>query len=518
MASVSGESGPGKKHAHSLATMDATNAVAELTLGAFQMVLMHGSKYLTTCDLGRLSICCKTMSNMTEETGAWKRVFEEAVSGAAMCKAEIVPIQWHKNHKKSTWNGEPGLLECFAKPTSQVITSAGYKQAASCLLSKTCFHCGKMAGTANPVTMTRTCDGCSDSLESHWITSKSKAKEAFLLSENDCSSLKSASIPFVMSIKPDAKVKTSVVFLISDIMELSFAKHGGADGLAAEFAKRKTSAANRYQKKQSTDKPQKKRPKIEQLSDRPADDLASLRYFCTMSNFPIPTVIPGQIGRVEMTHSSKCNVCNARGTLRDIVPHERLEHNIYSTEYTEDVVPETCPPFAGVSLSIPPEISPAEELVQLVASAVVQYESCSANYSWDERCVSKRFNTTFTFGDCRVAVDCDKFIGTDIDVNNIDISYQTRPSTLPVRLLHLEWGETFDPFDESSKKSFQKLNAALGLQETRSSQLVAALIARAVGVEAFLESYCEDDPSEAAYPNIYSAWTLLKACRDTSSK
>ena len=253
---------------------------SNLTFKALQVTLEHGSEYLTKVDLGNLSACSRTMDNMTEETGAWKLIFQDAAAAGAECKPEYLPMQWHQTHKKMTWDGEPGLLECFAKPTSQVIASVGYKRAAGCLLSKTCFHCGRMAAVANPVTMMRVCDLCSESNENLWIIAKTKAKEAFLLSEKDCASLRSASVPFSLTSKPGEKAKNSIVYLMSDVMQASYAKHGGADGLAAEFAKRKAAAASRYQKKQNTDKPQKKRPKIEQVSDRPANNLSSLRFFC----------------------------------------------------------------------------------------------------------------------------------------------------------------------------------------------------------------------------------------------
>lgn len=496
---------------HGLVPSDSSN----LTLAALQTMLTHGSEYLHELDLGHLSICSKTVSNMTEETGAWKCVFEAAAAAGQVCKNEVVPFLWHKDHPKVTWNGEAGMLECFAKPSPQVLASVGYKHAARCLLTKTCFLCGKMAGNANPITMMRTCDGCADSNESMWIIAKSKAKEAFLLSEKDCSSFRSAPVPFSLSGKPGEKAKTSVVFLISDVKEASFAKHGGADGLATEFAKRKTAAASGYNKSQSTNKPQKKRPKIARLSDRPADDLASLRYFFGMS-LPIPTVFAGHFGPVKMTHSAKCKVCNARGTIRDIVMHERVEHTVLVAGHW--VVPEPCPPYEDVSLSIPANIKPAEELVQLLASADIQHEFGTKNNSWDDRCVSEKFNSTFTFGDCKVVIDCDKFIGTEIDMNLISILYQTGPATLPVYLLRVERGEAMAPFDEASKKCFENLKAALGLQKTSSTQLLAALISRAVSVEDFLDSYCEDDPSEADYPIIHGAWSLLKACHESSSE
>lgn len=484
-----------------------------LTLGALQTMFVHASEYFTVCDLGRLSVTSKTVGNMADKSVAWKLIFERAAIRGAECTMEFVPGVCYKNYTKTTWNGEPGLLECFSNPTYDVLSSVGYKNAAKCLLSKTCVHCGKMAAFANPVAMVRTCVECGESQQSLWIISKSKAKDAFLLSEKDCAALKSASIPYSVSNKPDAKVSTSDILLIQDVMQASYAKYMGADGLAQEFAARKAKAIARFNKKASTDKPQKKRPKIESLSDRPANDLASLRYFFGRSSLPIPSVLGAYGPYLKMTHSTKCRTCNTRGTTADIVIHERLEHNVCSQGRSNDVEPVSCPPAEGVPMTIPVEIKPTDELVQLFANATIEHVSGEKeDENWDG-CLSKKFYTTFTFGDCKVAVDCDKFIGTQFDMNSVSLDYQASPGSVPGNLMRLFWGEeTGSPFDEASKKRFDMFKAALGLEDTSSSQLVAALIARSIDIQDFLDSYCMDEPSMADYPTIHGAWTLLNAC------
>lgn len=499
------------------ASSTANNAAISLSLAALQTMLENGSKYLSTIDLGHLSVCSKTAYDMAEETLAWKPIFERAALLGAVCTTEFVHPSWQVEHKKTNWMGEIGILECFSKPSLQVLAATGYKRAAMCLRSKTCYFCGMMASNANPLTMTRTCDMCADSDQNSWIMSKSKAKEAFLLSETDCSALRNATIPFA-NFNPDGTAQTSVLLLISDVMAASFAKYGGADGLAAEFAKRKAKAVSRYEKSQSTDKPQKKRPKIQQLSDHPANDLGSLRYFFGMSNLPIPTVISGHANEpMRMTHATKCKVCKVRGTIRDIVLHERLEHFISTSGDDDAVVPKPCRPFQGVSLSVPVQIQPAGELVQLFANAEIQYECGSKNLSW-QGCVAKEFNSKFDFGNnCKVVIDCDMFIGTVIDNNSITIICQTENAAVPMDLAYFAWSnEEYEPFNEAGEKTFEKLKTALGLEATSSSQLLAALISRALPLQGFFASFCHDEPSEEDFPIIHGACTLLKACLETN--
>jgi hypothetical protein len=62
------------------------------------------------------------------------------------------------------------------------------------------------------------------------------------------------------------------MLLLADAQAAAFAKHGGADGLAAAIAAKKAAALSRYDESQSTDKPMKKRPKIQHMSERPADN------------------------------------------------------------------------------------------------------------------------------------------------------------------------------------------------------------------------------------------------------
>lgn len=104
---------------------------------------------------------------------------------------------------------------------------------------------------------------------------------------------------------------------MSDVINASFAKYGNADGLAAEFATRKTKSIARYTKSQDTAKPQKKRPKIQHANDRPADNPRQLRYWA--QTLPAGVSIPKANGGVPdtMSFAIQCAHCSCQGTAAD---------------------------------------------------------------------------------------------------------------------------------------------------------------------------------------------------------
>ena len=378
-----------------------------------------------------------------------------------------------------------------------------------------------MASTASPLLMKRHCDSCYDENQDLWLIAKSKAKEAFLLTEKDCKDLRSASFG---TTGLGGNAQTSVVLLISEVMAASFAKYGGADGLAAEFATKKQKAVAKYMKTLQTDKPQKKRPKIESVSDRPAENLASLRYYFGSLVLPIPSIMTWYRGSNGMTHATKCKVCKARGTVCDVLMHERLEHFPFppQQEDGDEIVLEACGPAEGVSRSIPEEMNPAAELVELFANGTINHEYGSKKVEWegmDTGCVRKQYISHMTFGNATVVVDCDLCVGTQIDVNSMEVFMQTAPGAVPVALVQFAWSnEEYEPFNECRQFRFDMVVKAMGLKETSSSQFLAALISCSVGVESFFDLYCKDEPSENEYPVIHGALTLLDALVDSDDE
>lgn len=396
----------------------------------------------------------------------------------------------------------PGILDCFAKPDPQIIAKVGWKRAAGCLLSKSCFHCGKMAAMANPLTMMRICGTCAQSDEHDCLISTSKAKESFLLSEKDC-----AALPF-------AKTPLATLLLISDVMKTSYAKYGGANGLAAEFAKRKTAAVSRFEKSQSTNKPQKKHPKIEALSDRPEDNLASLRFFTGTKGLPILTAYmkknywpSDEAAQLKMSHPIKCAYCDTQGLVNDIIMHELVEHKItVLLDCDNQLAP--CAPFEGTSPEIPSIIQPADELFQLLGGAQVEHKSSFSRHPYEDAGNHKDL-THFTFGECKIAALYESnFIETCSDYNMV-IQCELGKNAVPIELVEVRWGEMEEPPKEADAAIFENLMMTLGLEETKPKKLLAALISRAMSRKAFLMAFRDDDPDETEVPVLYDAFVYL---------
>jgi hypothetical protein len=123
-----------------------------------------------------------------------------------------------------------------------------------------------------------------------------------------------------------------------------------------------------------------------------------------------------------------------RGTARDIVMHERLEHGVLDFFLEEGEEMDHTSVGGQRPVMIPESIQPAEELVQLLQQAEVKYAFGRRRYGFDNSfCL-------FTFGDCKVSVDrhcdCDK-----VGIVYVYIWYQTGQKTLPVELASIGFGE-----------------------------------------------------------------------------
>ena len=298
-------------------------AVDPTLLGALDVTLRHHSfvnPILTLRDIGRLASCSKSISDMVAEAPIWQQLFERAAkSGRPYGTLTGRAATLARHYKASTVCGENRLLSCFTRPSPTVISAVGYKKAASCLLSKACAKCGALCALANPITFTRTCTACALSDPSSYLIHKTNAK-LFLLSDSELYQLRGAT--YEKKGKGKAKECSSTLYLLSEVMEASYKKYIGADGLAAEIAKRRTAALERYERSQSTTKPQKKRPRIERLSDRPGDD--ARRIFFAEGGLPIGTCV--DLERCTMHPAVWCRYCRAMGSVEDIVLHEKLVH------------------------------------------------------------------------------------------------------------------------------------------------------------------------------------------------
>ena len=88
-----------------------------LELDMLQTLLMHAPDLLSTRELGRLSLCSKTLSKISDDAGVWKCLFDKAAAAGETCVSD----GWRDGHVKPYWNGEPGILSCFAHPSPQIL-------------------------------------------------------------------------------------------------------------------------------------------------------------------------------------------------------------------------------------------------------------------------------------------------------------------------------------------------------------------------------------------------------------
>ena len=299
----------------------AAESVHVALLSALDVILGHQSlSLLSLRDIGRLASCCKRISNVVAEAPIWRQLFERAAkSGRPYRALPGSAANLADKYEISTVCGEDRLLSCFANPTATVINAVGWKKAASCLLSKTCANCGALCALANPITWTRTCRTCALSDPSSYLINKTNAK-LFLLSDSDLNKLRGATYEKQFACKKECN---STLHLLSEVMAASYKKYIDADGLAAEIARRRAAALERYERSQSTSKPQKKRPRIERMSDRPGEN--SRRIIFADGGLPIGTCV--DLESCAMHHSVICRYCSAMGSVVDIVLHERVVHS-----------------------------------------------------------------------------------------------------------------------------------------------------------------------------------------------
>ena len=298
-------------------------AVDPTLLGALDVTLRHHNAahpLLTLREMVRLASCSKSISDMVAEAPLWRKLFDRAVqSGRPYGPRTGRAAALARSYKASTVCGENRLLSCFAHPTDAVIAAVGWKKATSCLLSKTCTNCGALAALANPITFTRTCRLCALVDSSAYLINKTNAK-LFLLSDKDLSKLRSATYE---NRHPASKKEcSSTLYLLSEVMAASYKKYTNAEGLAAEIGRRRTAALERYERSQTTSKPQKKRPRMERLSDRPGDDVRRVMF--AEGGLPIGTC--EDVESCAMERSVHCRYCSAMGSVEDIVVHEKLVH------------------------------------------------------------------------------------------------------------------------------------------------------------------------------------------------
>jgi hypothetical protein len=359
-----------------------------------------------------------------------------------------------------------------------------------------------MAAEAIPLVLKRVCPWCVSN-PSWWLIVKSTAKQAFLLNDKDLAKIPSCS---VAGIFPNEK-SNMTLYHPNDVKELAFAKWGGADGLEAEISKRAEKAIVKHEKSQSTPKPQKKRPKIEKMPKRPAENLQQLRAF--VSHIPIGSAYRNKSGELKMTPPVKCSTCNLMGSTDDIVMHERLEHGVFKIPDTRDRN------FLHINRSSAPEnltrVVVSEEALRIPVGGSIEYTLSSGYFVDNPEGKWLSQNCLFTFGACKISVDLTGFDGSfgDDDTGTLQIWFQTGSYHVPKVLLYDSWGLMENATKLKANEEYvQRLKEAIGLSQTSSVQLLAMLISRAMPIRDFLGLGNRDDDSP-----YFDSVPLYKATR-----
>lgn len=307
-----------------------TAADSPALLGALDILLRHDQhsvssdmpSILSLCDIGRLACCSKAVSDVAGQAPLWRQLFDRAAKSGRARTYEA--SRFVQSYATSTVCGEDRLLSCFADPSDAVMDAVGWKKAAACLLSKQCVGCDELCALANPITMQRRCAECSKADPSAYLINKTNARIYFCLSDSDLRPLRKATYE---NKTPNKKNCVSTLYLFSDVQAIAFKKYGNADGLAAEIGKRRTTALERYERSQSTSKPQKKRPKIERMPDRPGEGENMQKLILSGGGLPVGTCADLQSCILHQSVCCRHAHCGAMGSVEDIRLHEKLVHN-----------------------------------------------------------------------------------------------------------------------------------------------------------------------------------------------
>lgn len=229
---------------------------------AIRILLRHHDDMLDMQDLGALSICSKSMVELTKPQ--WKKRWQECVrEGKGHSSAE-------KDHLPGPFLPVSGsavdvISDCFFDEAVAMKCRGGFKHALGCLTSAHCFKCGKVAGTANPATLTRLCSSCGSEGK---LIPKWRAKESFLLGNQDLRDLSSARI-----LTDTTNSGSVTLYSLDDVVDAALTKHGGASGLEIEFDRRKMIAREQYAPNAPKGRSKKQAPKILRITSRPLEAL-----------------------------------------------------------------------------------------------------------------------------------------------------------------------------------------------------------------------------------------------------
>jgi hypothetical protein len=173
--------------------------------------------------------------------------------------------QDYPGFKWVSWNGEAGLLPCFSYDviSKSLHPPASYLKPLKMLVSMNCEGCGAMTTAASPLTLTRLCGKCNGRCDEALCTSASAAKELCLLTDKDLVGISRFECFGTSGDTGGMAFCPKALYSAQEIANKCMEKYGDLVAFTAEVEKRRLKAKQKYDDSQTSDKPQKKRSKIE---------------------------------------------------------------------------------------------------------------------------------------------------------------------------------------------------------------------------------------------------------------
>lgn len=215
-------------------------------------------------DLGTLSICSQSTLAATEPV--WKLRWQRLVA-AGFELVEPPP----DNPPKHVCEHRAMMNNLSDEEHVKTRCREGYKRAVGSLSTITCLECGRMTTTVHPHILIRLCPVCASNDMTYWMIESDKAKKAFLLDEEDVSSLRKSSVPYILDFEGQFKDLS-----LNEVVYTSFIKHGGIDGLEGAFEAAKAQALVEFEERLAEDETYHYKPHVLKLLSRPTEHLAPL--------------------------------------------------------------------------------------------------------------------------------------------------------------------------------------------------------------------------------------------------
>ena len=464
------------------------------------MMIAHGT--LASKELGVISSVCHDLKDAAKTAPAWREMFLKASKIASGSVVEYKPsrgcvipcpcgycdfVTWLGQHEEA-----PGtkFLDCFVNPDASVLERVGYGGASHCLLSLICYHCGNLACRANPITLNRVCQDCALKDDSSALILASKVPGNFYLDSIDLTAIPKAKVD---NISHGSSRRGAAVHLLADVVAAAYAKYGGEELFLAERNRRmeqkRPTRTNPSRKSAEKSNPYK-RVKVEE--DSVFDPLS---FRCRgMEALPIGVLdmCSALSNVVVRLQPIKCSCCDIEGSPETVESHEWYAHGLTIKPALQEGLIRLNKTQEHFSSRYVGRLDESDELRRLMETVTAQYSYVKDRDFPDEEYMARNlelWRCKFDFGNgCQLTIhfrdhSTDYVDGAVGIVNKYMLHVQARIDSinqLPIDLIWL-FQDVFhecEDMREADGQDFADVIAAIGLQETSASQLLASLMKR----------------------------------------